>query len=77
MYAIDLFVTFSLLSPNDRLPIIGFLTGSYQIVRGILNTPNAIVSRTDGKVWDRETRKWIYYNLKNETDNIENTTGIY
>lgn len=56
------------------LPIIGTLTGSYQIIRGLLNTPNAILSRIDGKIWDSEKRVWIFYNFMNEKNYYLNIT---
>ena len=52
------------------LPVAGMFTGSVQILKGILNTPEAITSNMDGKIWDYDTRTWIIYNLKEETDEI-------
>ncbi len=52
------------------LPISGTIMGSVQILRGIYNTPEAIYSKIDGKIWDNENKKWILYNLKDESKKI-------
>jgi len=56
------------------LPISGAVTGSYQILKGIYNTPMAILSQSEGKIWDKEIGKWIYYNLKEESNLYLNMT---
>ena len=56
------------------LPISGTVTGSIQIIKGLINTPEAIKSNINGKIWNNETKKWIIYNLKEETKKILNET---
>ena len=56
------------------LPLAGITTGGVQILRGIYNTPEAINSKIDGKIWDKRKKQWILYNLKEETINIKNLT---
>ena len=48
------------------LPIGGTMLGLTQIVRGIYNTPEAIKATLNNKVWDAETKKWIYYSIEEE-----------
>eukprot|EP00397_Hematodinium_sp_SG-2012_P013797 GEMP01014020.1.p1 GENE.GEMP01014020.1~~GEMP01014020.1.p1 ORF type:complete len:674 (+),score=172.26 GEMP01014020.1:62-2083(+) len=44
--------------------------GVVQIIRGSLNTPQAIISKVRGKKWDNDSREWQedYYNLKEEAE---------
>ena len=44
----------------------GAATGVYQITRGVINTPNAIIQKSKGKEWDPVKRQWFYYNLEEE-----------
>jgi DnaJ domain len=48
----------------------GVATGVVQIGRGLVNTPAAVQASIVGKEWDNETREWIIYNLKEESDVI-------
>jgi curved DNA-binding protein CbpA len=48
------------------LPIAGGLIGVIQFLRGLINTPSAIYSISNGKIWDYEKEKWVIYNLNNE-----------
>jgi hypothetical protein len=52
------------------LPLVGAITGSYQIIKGIINTPDAISSKSDGKIWDSNNGIWLYYNLKEDFKKI-------
>ena len=46
------------------LPITGTFMGGAQIIRGLYNTPEAIYSKLNGKIWDCENKIWIFYNFK-------------
>ena len=52
------------------LPITGTLMGGAQIIRGLYNTPEAIYSKFNGKIWDYENKIWIFYNFKEESSKI-------
>ncbi|KAF0700487.1 Aste57867_9017 [Aphanomyces stellatus] len=44
----------------------GTVSGVGQIIRGIANTPYAIISSHEDKVWNPDTHEWYLYNLKDE-----------
>uniref|UniRef100_A0A7S0FAW9 J domain-containing protein n=2 Tax=Pyrodinium bahamense TaxID=73915 RepID=A0A7S0FAW9_9DINO len=48
--------------------VTGTVVGTGQIVRGVVNTPNAIVQKARGQVWNTEERKWEtdWYSLPEE-----------
>merc|ERR1719410_3146816 len=48
--------------------IAGTVIGTGQIVRGVVNTPNAVVQKARGQVWNTEERKWEtdWYSLPEE-----------
>jgi curved DNA-binding protein CbpA len=52
-------------------PIWGTAVGATQIVRGAINTPEAISEERAGKQWDAKKREWIEYNLPLDAENIE------
>jgi len=56
------------------LPIAGTLTGSMQVIRGLINTPYAIKAKSNGKIWCNEKKKWINYNLLEESARIMTET---
>ncbi|GMH45279.1 hypothetical protein BSKO_13236 [Bryopsis sp. KO-2023] len=41
------------------LPVVGVAVGATQIVRGVYNTPEALVEVTRGKYWDNLKREWV------------------
>ena len=41
------------------LPVAGVAIGCTQMVRGVINTPEAIVYASKGKMWDEEKREWV------------------
>lgn len=41
------------------LPVVGVAIGATQIVRGVCNTPEAIVETTRGRYWDESKREWV------------------
>lgn len=41
------------------LPVVGVAIGATQIVRGVYNTPEAIVETTRGRYWDQSKREWV------------------
>ncbi|ANQ08723.1 DnaJ protein [Plasmodium coatneyi] len=56
------------------IPIISLGVASYQIGRGIMNTPESIAQKALGKIWDDEKREWydFYYNLDEEANKVLN-----
>ncbi|VWU50265.1 DnaJ protein, putative, partial [Hepatocystis sp. ex Piliocolobus tephrosceles] len=58
------------------IPIISLGVASYQIGRGIINTPESIAQKAQGKIWDDEKREWydFYYNLDEEANKVLNET---
>lgn len=48
--------------------VAGTAVGTTQIIRGVLNTPRAVVQKARGQVWDQESRKWKvdWYSLPEE-----------
>eukprot|EP00962_Isochrysis_galbana_P047010 scaffold19089_cov87-Isochrysis_galbana.AAC.1 len=48
------------------LPVAGAVVGCVQLARGVAATPEAITQRTQGKIWDEETREWVAYDLHEE-----------
>ncbi|GLC44692.1 hypothetical protein PLESTB_000973900 [Pleodorina starrii] len=41
------------------LPVTGVGVGTVQIVRGVINTPEAVVQSSYGKLWDESRREWV------------------
>lgn len=41
------------------LPVTGFIVGGTQIVRGVINTPEAVRQSFLGKHWDQDSRCWM------------------
>lgn len=41
------------------LPVTGVGVGAVQLVRGIMNQPEALVQQAQGKLWDEERREWV------------------
>ncbi|SOV11847.1 DnaJ protein, putative [Plasmodium sp. gorilla clade G2] len=58
------------------IPVVSLGVASYQIGRGIINTPESITQRALGKIWDDEKREWydFYYNLDEEANELLNIT---
>ncbi|CRH00430.1 DnaJ protein, putative [Plasmodium relictum] len=56
------------------IPIMSLGVASYQIGRGIINTPESISKKASGKIWDEEKREWhdFYYNLDEEANEVLN-----
>lgn len=52
--------------------VTGTSVGTFQIVRGVLNTPRAIVQKARGQVWNSEQRKWQvdWYSLPEEAAEV-------
>ena len=40
-------------------PVAGVVVGVGQVIRGVVNTPEAVGAGLDGKVWDGTTERWI------------------
>lgn len=51
---------------------VGATVGGAQIVRGVINTPRAIVQKSKGQVWNSSTRKWEvdWYSLPEEAAEV-------
>lgn len=48
------------------LTFVGVVTGVTQIIRGIWNTPEAIINKMKGKEWNSETREWYLFYIEEE-----------
>ena len=57
--------------------ISGIFIGSYQLLRGILNTPYSIYNILSGKSWDNYDMNWVNYNLENEISNFNKLEQNY
>ena len=49
------------------LPTVGVTVGATQVVRGIVNTPEAIAEANAGKRWNHRTREWVREDLVQES----------
>ena len=56
------------------LPVVGATVGVTQIVRGAMNTPEAIHEANAGKRWDANTREWVADDLVAESVKLAETT---
>ena len=56
------------------LPVVGATVGVTQIVRGAMNTPEAIHEANAGKRWDANTREWVADDLVAESVKLSQTT---
>jgi len=58
------------------LPVTGVGVACYQIGRGIINTPECIAERTQGRKWDKKKREWVdrWYSLPEEADCVLNSS---
>ncbi|XP_026194472.1 chaperone protein dnaJ 10 [Cyclospora cayetanensis] len=56
------------------LPITGICIAGYQVTRGLINTPEAIHEKSQGKKWDKKERVWKpnWYSLQEEAADILN-----
>ncbi|GIM01777.1 hypothetical protein Vretimale_6563 [Volvox reticuliferus] len=41
------------------LPVTGVGVGTVQMVRGVINTPEAVMQASNGKLWDEDRREWV------------------
>ncbi|PNW81790.1 hypothetical protein CHLRE_06g260350v5 [Chlamydomonas reinhardtii] len=41
------------------LPVTGVGVGAVQLVRGVINTPEAVMQSSQGKLWDESRREWV------------------
>mmetsp|Transcript_14816 Transcript_14816/g.17365 ORF Transcript_14816/g.17365 Transcript_14816/m.17365 type:complete len:684 (-) Transcript_14816:863-2914(-) len=56
-------------------PAAGILTGTFQIFRGVLNTPESIGEQyLENKEWDNIKREWYVYSLPLEADKVLSET---
>jgi curved DNA-binding protein CbpA len=56
------------------LPVVGVTVGVTQIVRGAMNTPEAIYEANAGKRWNANTREWVADDLIAEALKLAETT---
>tara|TARA_Y100001933_G_scaffold167290_1_gene165479 strand:+ start:414 stop:1796 length:1383 start_codon:yes stop_codon:yes gene_type:complete len=54
------------------ISLCGAATGTSQIFKGLWYTPESFIQKSNGKIWDLETRKWILYNLPEESEHTLN-----
>ncbi|EKU21460.1 dnaj dnaj protein, partial [Nannochloropsis gaditana CCMP526] len=52
------------------LPTVGVVNGVVEIGAGIVNTPESVNARMEGRSWDEKQRKWIRYDLKEEATRV-------
>jgi len=50
--------------------VIGIANGAYQVARGVLETPKAILAAHQGQVWDRDSETWKVYYLEEELEEL-------
>ena len=53
------------------LPLTGVAVGAYQLARGVQNQGEANKSSKEGMQWNDEERKWYYYYLDKELEEVE------
>ncbi len=51
-------------------PMSGALTGSAQLLNGIVNTPATIVNKVNGNVFNHEKKEWVSYSLAEEAARV-------
>lgn len=50
--------------------LLGLVNGAYQMVRGAIETPNAVRAARQGMVWDKGTEEWKLYYLEDEQEEL-------
>ena len=50
--------------------VIGIANGAYQVARGVLETPKAILATHQGQVWDKDSETWKVYYLEEELEEL-------
>ena len=53
------------------LPLVGGISGTTQVVRGVVQTPFAVSGAASGKQWDKEKRVWRHYSLPEEEEEVK------
>ena len=53
------------------LPLTGVAVGAYQLARGVGNQGEANQASKEGMQWDEITRKWYYYFLDKDLEEVE------
>jgi hypothetical protein len=48
------------------LTFVGVVTGITQVIRGVWNTPSAVVNKMQGKEWNTDTREWYLFYIEEE-----------
>ncbi len=52
------------------LPVTGALVATMQVGRGLLNTAEEVMERSNGKDWDQEKREWYLYDLPADVERV-------
>lgn len=57
--------------------VVGTVVGTGQIVRGVVNTPSAVINKARGQVWNSEHRAWEkdWYSLPEEAAEVLASSG--
>lgn len=53
------------------MPILGFILSVYQLIRGVISTPESIKAFLDCKMFDEVTRTWQEYSLDDDIEQID------
>ena len=53
------------------MPLAGAVSGTGQIIRGVVQTPYAVSGAMNGKQWDKEARTWRHYSLPQEEEEVK------
>ncbi|GLI63100.1 hypothetical protein VaNZ11_006004, partial [Volvox africanus] len=57
------------------LPVTGVGVGTVQMVRGVINTPEAVMQASCGKLWDEDRREWVDKDMIVPLEQPENKAG--
>eukprot|EP00756_Hemistasia_phaeocysticola_P064044 Hpha_TRINITY_DN7494_c0_g1::TRINITY_DN7494_c0_g1_i2::g.95827::m.95827 len=49
--------------------------GAYQVARGVCNTPEAVIEKMRGKMWDHKRREWVAVNLEDDRATLRGLAG--
>ena len=55
------------------LPLVGGISGTGQVLRGVVQTPYAISGTASGKQYDKDARVWRHYSLTEEVEEVKST----
>ena len=55
-------------------PIVGVVSGVFQVAHGVYNTFEAVSATNEGKIWNSDKREWYIYSLPAEAEKILHMT---